>query len=138
MVCVYCGSSTGVTNSRLQRQSNQVWRRRLCANCHNTFTTHEKTDLSGAIAVKQSDGRLTPFSRDQLFISLYEACKHRARPVQDADGLTQTVITHLRAKLSEGTLDRDAIVNIVHPILKRFDEAAATMYAAYHPTPLKP
>lgn len=133
MVCIYCDSPTSVTNSRLQRRLNQVWRRRICTSCRNTFTTHEKADLANAIAIRQSDGRLTPFSRDRLFVSIYESCKHRAKPILDADGITQTVIARLRTELSEGTLDRGTIVAVTHPILERFDKAAATIYAAYHP-----
>ena len=133
MVCIYCGSPTAVTNSRLQRQLNQVWRRRLCNACNSTFTTHEKVDLGGTVAIKRHAGQLTPFSRDNLFMSIYESCKHRPKAIADAGWLTQTAIAKLRHVISEGTLERDAIVSTVHTILEHFDKPAATVYAAYHP-----
>lgn len=137
MVCIYCGSATHVANSRLQRQFNQVWRRRLCSRCRSTFTTHEKVDLANTLVVRQASGQLTPFSRDHLFISIYESIKHRAKPIVDADGITQTVVARLRAEISEATIDRDTIVTTVRPVLERFDKAAATMYVAYHPLATK-
>jgi transcriptional repressor NrdR len=134
MVCIYCSSSTQVTNSRLQKRANQVWRRRSCQTCGNTFTTHEKADLEAALAVRHQSGDIQPFSRDRLYISLYESCKHRAQPITDADGLTQTVLSLLRQDISNGSLTRDAIAQRALEVLQRFDSTASTMYAAYHPT----
>lgn len=134
MVCVYCSSSTQVTNSRLQRGANQVWRRRSCASCGNTFTTHEVADLSAALVVRYSARDLRPFSRDMLFISIYESCRHRPAAITDAGGLTQTILTLLRPYIAEGTVLREQIVLIASEVLRRFDATAATVYAAFHKT----
>jgi transcriptional repressor NrdR len=133
MVCIYCGSSTQVTNSRLQKKANQVWRRRQCLECGNNFTTHEVAELGTSVVVQYSARALHPFSRDALFASIYESCKHRPAAIADAGALTQTILGNLRDHIREGVLERDTIVAVALAVLERFDRSAATMYEAYHP-----
>ena len=129
---MYCGGSTQVSNSRLQKRNNAVWRRRTCANCQAIFTTIENADLSAAVMVNSS-GKLTPFSRDQLLISVYESCKHRQNALVDALALTQTIVGDIIKHLGvTGTIEKDAVGAITHAVLERFDPVAATVYAAYH------
>jgi transcriptional repressor NrdR len=134
MVCIYCRSSTQVANSRLQKRLNQVWRRRRCVNCGNTFTTHEIVDLGSSVVVRHPGGELTPFSRDALFVSIYESCKHRPDALSCSNALAQTVTGQLRDHISAGTLERDVIANVAATAVERFDPAAGVMYRAYHPT----
>jgi transcriptional regulator NrdR family protein len=133
MVCIYCASSTQVSNSRLQKRANQVWRRRQCTQCGSNFTTHEIADYGSTIAVEYSPKKLVPFSRDLLFISIFDSCKHRKSALADASALTLTIIGKLTDLVEDGLLDRDAIVTVATTVLERFDIVAATMYAAYHP-----
>jgi transcriptional regulator NrdR family protein len=133
MVCIFCGnSSTSVTNSRPQKQLNQVWRRRFCPKCQAVFTTHEKIDLSGTIAVRNNAGELTHFSRDALLVSVYESCKHRPHALEDAAALVQTIIAALQSAATNGVLEKSRIAFVAHTTLSRFDRAAANVYAAYH------
>lgn len=132
MVCIYCHSETQVTNSRAQKRLNHIWRRRHCKGCGATFTTLETPDLLKSVSV--TTGRhLEPFSRDKLFLSLYDSLKHRKYPVSDATGLTDTVISHLLALVIHGVLDPEDIIKATIPVLTRFDKAAATHYQAFHP-----
>jgi hypothetical protein len=85
--------------------------------------------------VKGSGRTLKPFSRDQLFVSIYESCKHRSSAASDATALTLVVIGDLLALARSGILERDDVARVTHKVLKRFDAAAATYYAAYHPFP---
>lgn len=132
MVCIYCTSATQVTNSRLQRRANQVWRRRRCIGCGSVFTTHETPDLTTSLVVQYSLRDLRPFSRDTLFISLYEALKHRTGAQEDASALTATVIGFLLKETKEGAVAREQLVRTAAATLERFDAVAATMYRAYH------
>jgi len=132
MVCIYCGSTTQVVNSRLQKRLNQVWRRRRCVQCRNVITSHELIELGTSIAVRRQK-RIAPFNRDLLFISVYESCKHRPTAAQDASALVQTVLSLLQPQIIEGALSRDQIAETTAAVLERFDQAAATMYKAYHP-----
>ena len=133
MVCLYCGGSTQVTNSRLQKNHNQVWRRRTCIACGSIFTTHERPDLESGLRVQMADGGLLPFHREQLLISIYESCKHRLQPASDATALTDTITARLISHAAQGLLERDAVATVAHDVLARFDQAAATIYTAYHP-----
>ncbi|HET8671528.1 MAG TPA: hypothetical protein VFM05_13125 [Candidatus Saccharimonadales bacterium] len=133
MVCIYCDGNTCVANSRPQKKINQIWRRRQCLDCGNNFTTHEFAELGSLITVRYSSRQLKPFSRDQLFLSIYESCRHRAQTISDSTALTQTIISQLYSHVSsEGVLERDSIATVAHTVLERFDNTAATVYAAYH------
>lgn len=132
MVCIYCGSSTRVTNSRLQKRNNAVWRRRVCEKCSGIFTTLESADLMTAIRVKHGSS-LEPFIRDMLLISVYEACKHRPKALEDAIGLTQTISSDIMKQISpEGVIERSRVAELAYAVLERFDPVAATVYMAYH------
>jgi transcriptional repressor NrdR len=132
MVCIYCDNVTRVTNSRLQKRINQVWRRRACIVCGNAFTTHERADLYTALVVRHTNKDVQPFSRDRLYISIYESCKHRPSPIDDVTGLTDTILGVLRGSITTGTLDRIVIIKTATEVLRRFDGTAAAVYAAFH------
>lgn len=133
MVCIYCSSSTQVMNSRLQKRLNQVWRRRKCSACGNTFTTHETIDLTSSVMVQYSSSKLSPFNKDILLLSIYESCKHRPTAIDDAVALTQTIISLLRGQLANSIVQRDTIIDTAMSVLGHFDKPAATIYKAYHP-----
>lgn len=132
MVCLHCGGETSVTNSRPQQRSNQVWRRRQCGKCGAIFTTTETARYGGSWAVRGKSGRLSPFSRDKLFLSLYKSCEHRKTVLNDADALADTVIKKLAGLVSDGTVESAAIAQVVQVALNRFDKAASSHYRAFH------
>lgn len=132
MVCIQCGGKTQVVNSRAQKRLNQVWRRRRCVKCQAVFSTEEAAHYGGSWTVRGKTGALEPFSRDKLLLSLYESCRHRPAPLKDAEGLTDTVITKLRALVKNGSLDRQSIALTVQVALNRFDGAASVHYQAFH------
>lgn len=132
MLCVYCGSDTQVTNSRHQKRLNQVWRRRKCLNCGAIFSTLEGANTSQALSVLKKNG-LEPFSRDTLFISVYDSLRHRKTVLDDATALTSTIISRLTPLVEDASIDRDVIVTVTTTVLQRFDKPAASHYQAYHP-----
>lgn len=83
------------------------------------------------MAVRRNDGRISPFNRDVLFMSVYRAIGHREHPIVDAAALTSTITS----KLLNGTralIGSEDIVVATLGVLKHFDRAAAVQYAAYH------
>jgi transcriptional regulator NrdR family protein len=132
MVCIYCGSDTKVTNSRPQKRSNQIWRRRECLQCHAVFTTGEVAQYDSAWRVKDANGNLQAFSRDKLFLSLHHVCQHRTTSLADAAGLTDTVIKKLAPHASDGIINRLNIIQAVQVSLNRFDQVASLQYQALH------
>ena len=132
MVCVHCGSATKVINSRPQKRNNQVWRRRQCVNCRAVFTSEELVSYSTSWSIKTDSGKLIPFNRDKLFLSLYECCKHRKTAVDDAAELTDTVIKKVAPNITDGVVDMKTVARTSLVALNRFDKAAGVQYQAYH------
>lgn len=133
MVCIHCGHKLQVANSRPQRKTNSVWRRRSCPECLAVFTSIEKLDLHKSIRIRYNPKHLEPFWRDILFSSVYEACKHRKSPVRDATELTDTIIAKMLRKKYGSIATRNQLCAITTEVLKRFDKATASSYIAYHP-----
>lgn len=132
MVCIQCHQKTQVINSRHQKRPNTVWRRRSCTKCTLIFTTTETADYSALWAVMASSGRLNPFSRDKLLLSIYNSLQHRKTAISDAAGLVDTIITKLSTTVSEGSLKSTSIRTITQVALNRFDIVASTHYQAFH------
>ncbi len=70
---MYCGSEQLFTvNSRAVAHGHETWRRKKCQSCHKTFTTKEKSDLSGLVIVKRN-GTKKRYIRVKLFCGIYNA-----------------------------------------------------------------
>ena len=110
-----------------------MWRRRKCDGCNCILTSVESTDLPSTFIYKNDSGRLEPFQRDKLFLSIYASLKHRTTAQKDATALTDTVIGKLTAAAKDANLPRGRIVEATTEVLKRFDKAAYSSYVAYHP-----
>ena len=77
---------------------------------------------------------IMPFQRDTLFLSLYEACKHRQHAITEAGDLTDTVIRKLTSGyVRDGLIERADLIRLANETLGTFDSAAQVYYAAYHP-----
>lgn len=146
MVCTYCSSGTDIINSRHQKRTNSIWRRRSCIDgCGSAFTTLEHVDLEKAWVVqypgvasqqkpksKPSNIPSRPFMRDTLFIGLYKSLQHRPSADTDASALCDTIVGRLQNVAQHGALTATAIATLSYQVLQRFDPVAATLYAAYH------
>jgi len=134
MVCIYCGKQTRITNSRPQKRQSATWRRHHCTACGAIFTSLERVDYSSSLSFKDGESHIIPFDRDNLYLSLYESCRHRPSAIPDATALTDTVIAKLLARnqTPAGLVTRNELVAVVVTALQRFDRVACTHYAAYH------
>jgi transcriptional repressor NrdR len=132
MVCIYCSAETRVTNSRLQKRSNSVWRRRHCEACGSIFSTEEHVDYEKSIVVQSSKGSFSPFLRDKLFTSIYRSLQHRSTALEDAIGITDTVIERVWKRVEGGKLEAVILATATQETLQRFDKAAAISYQAFH------
>lgn len=132
MVCIYCGSNTSVSNSRKQKRNNAIWRRRICVECNATVTTIERIDLENAVVVTSNTSH-KQFSRDKLFISIYESCRHRKDAQTSATALTDTIISLCYPLIKDASIARSEIIDIAANVLHRFDKAAEVYYRAFHP-----
>ncbi len=134
MVCIYCGCDTAVFNSRARRKNPSVWRRRRCNACVAQFTTIELPDYSSVLVVEGASGKLYPFSRDKLYLSIHRSVSHRQDAVVVATELTSTIISRLLStrQAKDGLITMKSIAEAAHTTLGRFDGPAANTYFAYH------
>ena len=133
MVCYKCSGVTAVLNSRLQKRTNSVWRRRGCELCDAVFTTIEAIDFTKSFVVRsRKTKRLTPFVRDRLLLSLYKSLGHRTDGLTDASGLCATILAKLGPSSENGELSDRRIIEVTLVALNRFDTLAAQHYQAFH------
>lgn len=133
MVCIYCGDKTETINSRIQKRRNSVWRRRRCKACGAVFTSIEQVAYDLSLGFESRASHITAFQREVLFLSLYEACKHRPHAIADANDLTDNVIRKLlNGHVHDGVIKRADLLAVAGETLGAFDIAAQVHYAAYH------
>lgn len=130
MMCPYCDIDSKVVNSRLQKRSNSVWRRRHCSNCGATWTTTES--MKGSVTFKVlANEQEVDFHPEILLISLYECLKHRKSPAIDAQYVFETVLGNL-GRTHQSTYSTLLIASECHKVLKRYDKLASDLYKATH------
>ncbi|PID31698.1 hypothetical protein CR970_04440 [Candidatus Saccharibacteria bacterium] len=88
--------------------------------------------ISPETSSSRSAPRGEPFSRDRLFLSLYESLRHRTTAVQDAAALADTIMTRLFAG-GDAMITREHIVSACRDALEHFDQPAWVHYDAFHP-----
>ena len=88
--------------------------------------------MATSIVVKPIGGRLRPFNRDKLFVSILRAVGHRNDPLNDANALTATIIAKLLHATREASLEPVQITAMAIDTLSKFDTAACVQYQAYH------
>lgn len=133
MICLYCGGETDVINSRLQRRSNQIWRRRRCQKCQAVFTTHETAELSGILRVDRL-GVLEPFLPDMLFSELLHTLQHRKDAYAASREASATITKRLLDLPTKPVFTPSQISTEAAKVLKRLDRRAYLRYLADHPS----
>ena len=133
MICIYCGGETKVTNSRLQRRNNQVWRRRQCLACQSVFTTHEQIELESALSVNKY-GELEPFLTDLLLKELMLALQDRKDAYTASREVLGTVVHKLLNLPQKPVFTAKDISKTAAEVLKRFDKQAHLRFLADHPS----
>jgi transcriptional repressor NrdR len=133
MNCIYCGNDTQVTNSRLQKRSNQVWRRRQCKTCGAVFTTHEAIDLSQTLLVG-SGASMGPFLPDLLFTDVLLALQDRKDAYVAAREVVSTTVQNLLKSSQSPSFTPKKISEATAKVLKRLDKRAYLRYTAEHPS----
>lgn len=129
MVCTYCGAKTEVINSRVQKRSNQVWRRRQCQRCSALFTSHEAVDLSSVLFIDQK-----PFVADKLFTEVLLAMQDRSDCYLRAREATSTIVKQLLKLTSAPFIEAPEVSQTAAKVLKRLDKQAYLRYQVEHPS----
>lgn len=130
MKCPFCReNSTDVFNTRATRFGTQIWRRRKCLKCHESFTTYEAPDL-GFLKVIKKKGHKERYSRAKLYSGIYGAFLDISAKETTVDGVTDTVEAKILDTKKREITSRD-IAQIVLTTLKHFNTAAFVRYLAY-------
>lgn len=130
MKCPFCRQdTTEVYNSRNTKSGTQIWRRRRCLSCHESFTTYEAPDL-GFIKVIKKTGQKQRYSRAKLYSGIYGAFLSIPSKENTVDAVTDTIEAKL-LDLKQAELASAEIAKIVLTTLKHFNTAAFVRYLAY-------
>ncbi|HSH31419.1 MAG TPA: ATP cone domain-containing protein [Candidatus Saccharimonadales bacterium] len=131
MKCPFCRENdTEVYNTRSTRFQTQIWRRRRCLNCQQSFTTYEQPDLN-FLKVLPATGRPRRYSRAKLFSSIYAAFLD----IKAKDGTIDAVTDTVEAKIldtKKDALSAPEIAAIVLTTLKHFNTSAFLRYLSTH------
>jgi len=97
MRCPYCSTEdTKVIDSRLANDGGEVRRRRECLNCHERFTTYERSELPFP-SVKKNDGSLVDFSEAKLRTGIMRALEKRPVQIDDIDAAVTRILNKVLA-----------------------------------------
>lgn len=129
MKCPYCrAETTDVYNSRPTKFGTQIWRRRRCLSCNESFTTYEAADL-GFMKVIKKTGKRERYSRAKLFSGIYGAFLEVSGKQNVVDAVTDTVEARILDTKQE-EISTDQIAQIVLVTLKNYNMAAFMRYLA--------
>ncbi len=138
MLCPYCSSKTQIYNSRGTQQHSQTWRRRRCTICKRTFTTRERVDWDGTVAVASSE-TTTNYSRERLLLSVLRASNGLTLPIGAVTNLCDSIENQLQHDLFFHTSPQESvkITEAAITVLRRYDPNLALQYvnATYHNKP---
>ena len=130
MKCPFCRKdTTEVYNSRSTRFGTQVWRRRKCLSCHESFTTYEAPDL-GFLKIVKKTGKKQRYSRAKLYSGIYGAFLSIPAKETTVDSVTDTVEAKL-LDTKKAELSSTEVATIVLTTLKHFNTSAFLRYLAY-------
>jgi transcriptional repressor NrdR len=128
MKCPFCRrTKTEVYNSRTTRSGGQIWRRRRCLACLETFTTYEAADL-GFLRVVDANGKTSPYQRSQLYAEVAGVLQERPETVA---AITDTIESKLLDLQTPAISARD-ISDVTLTTLKHFNTPAFLRYLASH------
>lgn len=138
MKCIYCEhKETDVVNSRKSKASEEVWRRRYCNKCKETFTTAETFSCDSLFVIKRNLARKR-FVYEKLLISIFNAVaggkgSDAGDSAMIARDVAQNVIKNLLLFKSKYVSTRDIIERVYHELslVSSFHAQKYAMYSRY-------
>lgn len=131
MHCPFCNNeNTRVTDSRHNRETNAVRRRRACESCGRRFTTYERVEALLPVVVKRDDRR-EPFERDKIRSGVARACEKRPVPTDHIEALVDEVERTFAGR-GEREVDSTVIGEVVMQALKDLDGVAYVRFASVY------
>jgi transcriptional repressor NrdR len=129
MQCPYCGQvENRVIDSRLTRESQEIRRRRECAECERRFTTRERVEQALPKIIKR-DERREEYDRAKLEDGATKACVKR--PV--SENALQRLLDRVERRLQESgeaEVPTAWVGDLLLSELLALDTVAATRFAS--------
>lgn len=131
MKCPYCGHlENRVVDSRLNRESTAIRRRRVCDACNRRFTTYERLEMTMPMLVKK-DGRREAWDRNKVLEGLKKACEKRPVSMERLEELVDSLERELH-----DTGEREVPVKLVGEkvmeSLRKLDGVAYVRFASVY------
>jgi transcriptional repressor NrdR len=129
--CPHCGSTRRQAVKETRRTSDErIIRRRRCPDCFHDFGTVEQLS-SNEMRVRKSDGRIVPFSREQIRRSVVKASV-RPYHADRLDSLIDGVVSDLYGESRIRPVETNEIGEAVLRHLKEVDEVTQIRFALVH------
>lgn len=131
MKCPFCRESqTEVYNTRSTNFGTQIWRRRRCQRCSESFTTYERPDPS-FLRIKRSSGLTERYSRPRLFAEVYNSFLNIKAKPETIDAVIDDIESKI-LDLKQDTIETNQISSIVLATLKHYNTPAFLRYLSSH------
>lgn len=131
MKCPFCSfADTKVIDSRPDKDSTAIRRRRECESCNRRFTTHERIEEVLPMILKK-DGRRESYDRSKVIGGMKKACEKRPVSIDAIDDMASRLETRLLEsgeKEISGTVIGEWIMNELHDV----DEVAYVRFASVY------
>ena len=131
MRCPYCSAAdTKVIDSRLANDSNGVRRRRECLDCHERFTTYERSELPFP-SVKKNDGTLVEYSDSKLRTGMMRALEKRPVETRRVEHAIRSLLREI-STVEDSEIPSALIGEWVMRELVKLDQVAYVRFASVY------
>ncbi len=133
MKCPFCGHTDDrVLDTRIQKDGEQIRRRRECLNCKSRFTTLEGLLLNYPFIIKKDDRR-EPYSKEKLLKGIQAACQKRPVSLSQMESLVEKISLWFLNR-QEKEISAQLIGQKVMQELKQLDDVAYIRFASVYRT----
>lgn len=130
MNCPYCGHDKTRVIDTAHDSRGGIRRRRICRNCSQRFSTHERPILSTPLIVKRG-GIREEFSRQKLMAGLRLACEKRPVAAADLERIVDEVESELQ-RLGKSEVSSRYVGDRVMRKLRETDQVAYIRFATVY------
>ncbi len=131
MRCPYCNFlEDKVVDSRSNKDSRVIRRRRECLKCRRRFTTYERREEVPLMVIKK-DGRRESFDRRKILNGVIRACEKRPISMERIEGLVDGVEGILQSRLVK-EMPSSEVGELVMRKLHELDEVAYVRFASVY------
>lgn len=131
MKCPYCAHlDNKVVDSRLNKDSTTIRRRRLCEDCARRFTTYERLEVTMPMLIKK-DGRRETWDRSKVVSGLKKACEKRPVSMEQIEEFVDGLERQLQ-DMGEREIPVRLVGARVMDSLRQMDDVAYVRFASVY------